>query len=134
MSIIIKVAFCKKCNGYGCATPAEKKNIHHPEIIDHYFYHGEPYFTLDHNTFENHIQYESMEIKLISFPEHVKADNLYCSCLKKAVIFQEFELIEKYETDIYFKDLYKFYHIKTTNVTSLYTGQRYFWPVYNEAW
>lgn len=125
MSIKIKVAFCKKCDGYSCATPVEKKHIQHPEIIDHYFYHGEPYFTLDHNTFENHIQYENMEVKLISFSEHVKMDHLYCSCLKKADILQEFEVIEKLETDIYFKDLYKFYNIQSTNATSAYTGQRY---------
>ncbi len=125
MSIIIKVAFCKKCKGYSCATPIEKKHIQHPEVIDHYFYHGEPYFTLDHNTFENHIQYENIEVKLISFSEHVKADHLYCNCLKKTVVLKEFEIIERYETDIYFKDLYKFYNIQPTNTPSVHTGQRY---------
>jgi hypothetical protein len=124
MSIKIKVAFCTECNGYYCATPAERKDCKHPDIIDHFLYHGEPWFTLDSHTFEHYKKYENLEFRTISFQEHVEKDHLYCHCKKKmraekTVYMYELkktentnESIEKHEvdTDIYFRDLYYTYN------------------------
>lgn len=121
MSIKIKVAFCKECSGYNSATPLQKKHCQHPEIIDHYFYHGEPYFTLDDNTFKDYTQDERIEIKILTISEHIKTDHLHCNCLQKTSALKTFEILENYEieTDFYFKDLYKFYNIHPINSNAL---------------
>ncbi|MDH6253338.1 hypothetical protein M2347_003065 [Chryseobacterium sp. H1D6B] len=124
MSIKIKVAFCKECNGYYSSTPAEKNNNNHPDIIDHFLYHGEPWVTLDHQAFEQYKNYENLEVRTVSLQQHMKKDHLYCTCkkkiqIKKAVYMYELKKtennndpIEKYEvdTDIYFRDLYYTYN------------------------
>lgn len=124
MSIKIQVATCTQCNGYYSAAPLEQKHINHPDIIDHFFYHGEPWFTLDQKTFENCKNYEHTEIIVMDLDEHVKQDHLYCHCNKKVLPVKtnyNYEIsdyqkaasvIEKIETEteIYFKDLYYTYN------------------------
>lgn len=122
MSIQIKIAFCTECNGYHSATPLDKKNSNHDDIIDHFFYHGEPFFTLDHSTFEKAAKLENTEIRIMSFEEHIQQDDLYCHCKKKKVRAKKNytygsidsvpqPVVEKYsDSDYYFKDLYHTYN------------------------
>lgn len=127
MSIQIKIAFCTKCKGYYSSTTADKKNNNHPDIIDHFLYHGEPWFTLDHHTFDHNKNFENIEVRTLSLEDHRENDHVYCHCEKKAraekkVYMYELkktektentnEFIEKYEvdTDIYFRDLYYTYN------------------------
>ncbi|MCJ8155116.1 hypothetical protein MKJ01_15210 [Chryseobacterium sp. SSA4.19] len=122
MSIKIQVAMCTKCNGYSSAAPLEKKDSNHPEIIDHFFYHGEPWFTLEQETFEKSKRYAQTEIVVMDLEQHVENDHLYCHCNKKAIKENHIPavskrqktdlVIEKYEveTEIYFKDLYYTYN------------------------
>ncbi|MEA1848717.1 MULTISPECIES: hypothetical protein [Chryseobacterium] len=124
MSIKIQVAKCTDCNGYYSSAPLENKDIFNPEITDHYFYHGEPWFTLDLNAFEKFKKYERTEIKVVELDEHRKQDHLHCHCPKKKTVSKKkyaysaskkqhtLPAIEKYDadTDIYFKDLYYTYN------------------------
>jgi hypothetical protein len=124
MSIKIQVAMCKDCNGYYCAAPLEKKDVHHPEIIDHFFYHGEPWFTLDKSTFAKFKNYKNTEIIIVDLHQHQKQDQQYCRCIKKKAVYKkkythssarkqkEVVFVEKNDadTDIYFKDLYYTYN------------------------
>ncbi|KQM29936.1 hypothetical protein ASE55_05230 [Chryseobacterium sp. Leaf201] len=101
----------------------EKKDTGHPEIIDHFFYHGEPWFTLEQETFDRCRGYEHTEIAVVDLHEHAQNDHQYCHC-KKNVITEEkilsagpklqksIPVAEKYEieTEIYFKDLYYTYN------------------------
>lgn len=123
MSIKIQVAICTQCNGYYSSAPLEKKDAGHPEIIDHFFYHGEPWFTLEQETFDQCRSYEHTEIAVVDLHEHAQNDHQYCHC-KKNVITEEkilsagpklqksIPVAEKYEieTEIYFKDLYYTYN------------------------
>ncbi|HBV14384.1 hypothetical protein [Chryseobacterium carnipullorum] len=130
MSVKVKVAYCTQCNGYYSSTPAEIGHSNHPDIIDHFFYHGEPWFTLDHQTFAKYKSYENIEIRVVKLADHVKNDHVYCRCSKKKsvqrIAYQQeskelkinIESVEKYQidTDIYFRDLYytsKNFHGKT---------------------
>ena len=81
--INIKVAFCEECEGYHCATPADNSLINHPEIIDHYFYHGEPWFTLDLETFNNTKIIDDAQVKIISLKMHRENDYKYCKCIRR---------------------------------------------------
>ncbi len=124
MSIKIQVAVCTQCNGYYSATTLEQKHSTHPEIIDHFFYHGEPWFTLDQKTFEKCRNYENTKIMVVDLDQHIKHDHLYCNCQKKANpvktnynyevsdLQKTSSLTEKIEidTEIYFKDLYYTYN------------------------
>lgn len=124
MSIKIQVALCTDCNGYYSSAPLEKKDIFHPEITDHYFYHGEPRFTLDIDGFEKFKKFENTEIKVFDLDEHRTQDHLHCHCLKKKQTSKKkytykapkkekiISTIEKIDadTDIYFKDLYYTYN------------------------
>jgi hypothetical protein len=124
MSIQIKIAFCTECNGYHSATTSDRKYNNHSDIIDHFFYHGEPFFTFDHSTFEKAAKLENTEILTMSLDEHVKQDHLYCYCKKKKNVTTKkkstYESVdsayqsvtnEKYsDTDYYFKDLYHTYN------------------------
>ncbi|WP_295199662.1 hypothetical protein [uncultured Chryseobacterium sp.] len=124
MNIKIKVAYCTQCQGYSSATPVEKKHISHPDIIDHFFYHGEPWFTLDHDTFETVKNLENTEERVITLQEHMENDNLYCRCQKDTVHLQQAYSTEEYtgadsvswydhqrtDADYYFTDLYHTYN------------------------
>lgn len=124
MSIKIQVAVCTECKGYFSAAPLEQKNANHPDIIDHFFYHGEPWFTLDCKTFEKSKKLENTQIVVTDLEEHAKDDHRYCNCKKKEVSAQvkyAYEALqtEKYlpymeknemENEIYFKDLYYTYN------------------------
>jgi len=83
MSIKIKVAFCTECKGYHSATPASEKHSDHIDIIDHFFYHGEPWFTLDPGTFEKASKLENTEVQTLLLSDHTQQDHLYCHCIKK---------------------------------------------------
>ncbi len=98
MSIKIKVAFCTECKGYHSATPVNQKHTDHIDIIDHFFYHGEPWFTLDPGTFEKASKLENTEIKTISLAEHTQQDHLYCHCSKKRVKRRHFSY-EYFDTE-----------------------------------
>ncbi|WP_326982863.1 hypothetical protein VUJ46_22365 [Chryseobacterium sp. MYb264] len=131
MSIKIKVAFCTECKGYHSATPAEEKYRDHDDITDHFFYHGEPWFTLDPETFEKALKLENTEVKIMSLTEHAQHDHLYCHCSKRRAKRRHFSYeyfdteaqlqTEKksYDTDYDFRDLYytsnQFHPAKTTN-------------------
>ncbi|MBD3904052.1 hypothetical protein NAL32_05615 [Chryseobacterium sp. Ch-15] len=97
-----------------------KKN--NPEIIDHYFYHGEPYFTFNQSSSNKAEQLEYTETKIIQLNEHQKSDLKYCGCKKtprklstvtqQSIRFSESPTpIPKYEevleTEIYFRDVYR---------------------------
>lgn len=123
MSIQIKIAFCTECNGYHSATPSDQKNYNHTDIIDHFFYHGEPWFTLDPATFEHATSLENTEVRTINLDEHVMQDHLYCHCEKKTAStknkydYQSIEPVsaiaaaEKYnDIEYYFSDLYYTYN------------------------
>lgn len=123
MSIKIQVAVCTQCNGYYSSAPLEKKHSNHPKIIDHFFYHGEPWFTLEQEIFEKYKTYEHTEIQVVDLHQHSKNDHQYCHCKKKAFtennilsvvpkLQKSNPVIEKYEveTEIYFKDLYYTYN------------------------
>ncbi|KUJ51052.1 hypothetical protein AR685_12565 [Chryseobacterium sp. JAH] len=137
MSISINVAFCSNCNGYCSATPAEKKHLNHPDVIDHFFYHGEPWFTLDHKTFEKKTQLEDVEVRILDFADHITQDQKYCHCVKAKKTLQTshrslhsktehnqstFEIPE-IESDLYFKDLYHtYYNFHSQHVSRKYAG------------
>ncbi len=124
MSIKIQVAVCTECNGYFSAAPLEQKNATHPDITDHFFYHGEPWFTLDCKTFDKSRNMEHTQIVITDLAEHAKNDHQYCHCKKKEVtakVKYSYESLsaERYipnmekneiETEIYFKDLYYTYN------------------------
>lgn len=124
MSIQIQVARCTQCKGYTSAAPTEQKYSNHPDIIDHYFYHGEPAFTLDLKTFEKFRNLEDTEIEIVELHDHEKNDHQHCKCVKKPVqkaLSAKKEVFsmpknpfaaEKSEMDneIYFKDLYYTYN------------------------
>ena len=134
MSIKIQVAMCTKCNGYYSSAPLEEKDSNHPEIIDHFFYHGEPWFTLEQDTFNKCKGYAHTEIMVMDLNEHAENDHEYCHCEKKvvkegnhiqAVAKKEKNhlVIEKYEVEneIYFKDLYYTYN----NFHGIHPGSNY---------
>jgi len=137
ISINIRVAFCTTCRGYYAATPVNKEHCNHPEIIDHFFYHGEPWFTLNNNTFEKMTSNNHTEIRILELSEHRTHDHQYCYCSKKALptkLVEEKPVIDKknmssvrdyYEVyaDVYFKDLYhtynNFHEIRTSGKNSV---------------
>lgn len=121
--INVKVAFCTECEGYYAATPDKTENSDHPEIVDHYFYHGEPRFTLCKTSFEENTQFLNTEIRVVELSEHQANDHRYCNCLKKAnslrtvnlgknqkePLFHVLPETVEMDADIYFKDLYHTY-------------------------
>lgn len=120
-SIDVKVAFCTECKGYYAATPAKKEDSNHPEIIDHYFYHGEPRFTLNPQSFALSTQWSNTEIRTISLLNHQENDHHHCNCVKngedrKIVInTKDHKLVlspenSEVDSDIYFTDLYYTYN------------------------
>ncbi|MBW7676772.1 hypothetical protein [Chryseobacterium chendengshani] len=122
-TINVKVAFCTQCKGYYAATSVRKEDNNHPEIIDHYFYHGEPHFTLNSRLFDENTQYLNTDIRIIKLSEHQVSDHQHCCCLKEIKTLKtvtkkttqkdsKTEINpEKYEieSDVYFKDLYYTY-------------------------
>jgi len=121
-TINVKVAFCTQCKGYYAAAPLRKEDNNHPEIIDHYFYHGEPYFTLNSNMFEENTQYSYTDIRIVELSEHQASDHQHCCCKKEMKTLEHVEK-PKYreskveinpeksemESDVYFQDLYYTY-------------------------
>jgi hypothetical protein len=118
--IYIKVAFCQKCSGYHASTYADSSQKNNPEIVDHYFYHGEPHFTFNQASFKKAEQLEYTEVKIIHLNDHQKNDLKYCGCKKKPKslpVAQNIKFTEsstklpKYEeiseTEIYFRDIYR---------------------------
>lgn len=119
--INIKIAFCLECGGYHSATPADQTQINHPEIVDHFFYHGEPWFTLDKKTFNKAEMLETTEVKIVSLDKHRKDDHNYCFCSKKVKTITKTPLFNfsesktqvihnhksDYDADIYFRDVYR---------------------------
>lgn len=123
MALELQLAHCETCNGYCSSTIMNKRDAEHPEIIDHYFYHGEPWFTLDAETFEESVQNRSADVQVVDFEEHLKDDLQYCTCDSTAMseskqvayhtanIFSyKSELKEYIQNDNYFYDLYIAYH------------------------
>lgn len=120
-NIYIKVAYCTNCGGYHSSTPENLAQINHPEIIDHYFYHGEPWFTLDQSVFKMSEMLEETEIKRINLTEHREHDHEYCHCKKKIQTavktpFDQFSIYPNtlpvaktpIETEeVYFRDVYQ---------------------------
>ncbi|UFH33110.1 hypothetical protein LNP04_05150 [Chryseobacterium sp. C-71] len=123
-SINVKVAFCTECKGYYAATPTKKEDCNHPEIIDHYFYHGEPYFTLNQRSFESNTQLSNTEVRILKLSDHQANDHQHCNCVKDIVQrkkiaskseYNESKLItstenSEMEADVYFTDLYCTYN------------------------
>jgi len=115
MSLKIKVAFCTQCKGYRSSTPEGKISVNHPEFIDHFFYHGEPWVTLDSDTFEKCSSDENVDVRTVTLEKHAENDKMYCHCQKENSVlkliypgYEAKEIIERFEveTDPYFKDLY----------------------------
>ncbi|MCY0969259.1 hypothetical protein [Chryseobacterium wangxinyae] len=124
-SISIKVAFCTSCKGYCSSTPVDKKDHDHPEIVDQFFYHGEPWFTFDQKTFEAKSDFQGIEVRILDLLVHRIKDRKYCSCKKakktrkdnyvatsakaEYSYFNPTDFAE-IESDLYFQDLYHTYH------------------------
>jgi hypothetical protein len=137
LSISINVAFCTNCKGYCSATPSDKKLLNHPDIIDHFFYHGEPWFTLDHKTFERKTQFQDIEIKTMDLSVHKTDDHQYCHCKKtrksakstpitqpsKVEYAQSASEMNEIESDLYFTDLYHtYYNFHAQNASMKHSG------------
>lgn len=119
MALELQLAHCEACNGYYSSTVLDTKDLDHPEIIDHYFYHGEPWFTLDKKTFDHSITQQAAKVRIVDFEEHLKDDQCYCTCAKSAKLKKDFvyhqtpnrnasrKVISEFiDQDIYFYDLY----------------------------
>lgn len=119
MALELQLAHCEACNGYYSSTVLDTRDLNHPEIIDHYFYHGEPWFTLDRKTFDYSLNQQSKHIRIVDFEEHLKDDQRYCNCakstkLKKDSVYHQVlsrnaskkAISEFIDQDIYFYDLY----------------------------
>ncbi|TDX86814.1 hypothetical protein [Epilithonimonas xixisoli] len=114
MGLQLQLAQCDTCNGYSSSTVLNPKDLTHPQIIDHYFYHGEPWFTLDQKTFDQSVKHCNTNVRIIDFDEHVEDDEKYCNCgdgkklnIESASIFTDKKKISEYiDQDIYFYDLY----------------------------
>ncbi|MCX8534067.1 hypothetical protein [Chryseobacterium luquanense] len=120
-NIYIKVAFCKNCGGYHSSAPENLSQINHPEIIDHYFYHGEPWFTLNQSVFETAALMNATEVKRMNLNDHRENDQDYCLCAKKiqTVTKTPFDQFSVYSNTIsaakqsveaeefYFRDVYQ---------------------------
>lgn len=123
MALKLQLAHCDACDGYYSSTVLNPKNINHPDIIDHYFYHGEPWFTLDQKTFDEALDRQAGSIQTVDLDEHIKDDQRYCTCGKKTKRIKEHlyylapsnnrskkALTEYVNQDIYFYDLYITYN------------------------
>lgn len=136
LSISINVAFCTNCMGYCSATPVEKKYFNHPDIVDHFFYHGEPWFTLDHKTFERKTQFQDIAIKTLDLSVHRNDDLQYCQCKKEKKNLKTTHVsrgsnieysqpaseMNEIESDLYFADLYHtYYNFHAQNVSVKHT-------------
>jgi hypothetical protein len=122
-SISIKVAFCTSCEGYCSATPVDKNDYDHPEIIDQFFYHGEPWFTFDQKIFEAKTQYQGIDVRILDLEIHRIKDRKYCHCSKTKKTAKSTQISTppkaehmyfasdyiEVESDLYFKDLYHTY-------------------------
>lgn len=114
MALQLQLAQCDTCNGYLSSTVLNPNDLTHPQIVDHYFYHGEPWFTLDKNTFDQSIKHGNTNVRIIDFEEHVENDEKYCKCRDRKKlsnespsIFSDKKKISEYiDQDIYFYDLY----------------------------
>jgi len=118
--INIMVAFCQKCGGYHSAAPADQSQVDHPEIVDHFFYHGEPWFTLDQDTFKKATMLEETEVRTVSLNHHREYDYMYCKCSKKVKTTTKTPVYQfagsnyaapvqqkaESEIDVYFRDVY----------------------------
>ena len=80
--INIKVAFCLQCGGYHSSAPADFSQVNDPEVTDHFFYHGEPWFTLNKETFEKALLLEDTVVKTLSLSNHKINDKKYCKCTR----------------------------------------------------
>jgi hypothetical protein len=117
MALELQLAHCDTCNGYYSSTVLNPKDLDHPEIIDHYFYHGEPWFTLDKKTFDA-LNQQSSNVRIVDFNEHLKDDQRYCTCAKNNKLKKDSadlspnrhisrKIISEFiDQDIYFYDLY----------------------------
>lgn len=123
MALKLQLAHCDACDGYYSSTVLNPKNINHPDIVDHYFYHGEPWFTLDQKTFDEALDRQTGSIHTVDFYEHIRDDQRYCTCSKKTKHVKEHlyypspnmnrsrkALTEYVNQDIYFYDLYITYN------------------------
>ncbi|MBV6879018.1 hypothetical protein NG800_003010 [Epilithonimonas ginsengisoli] len=123
MALELQLAHCDTCNGYYSSTVLNPKDLHHPRIIDHFFYHGEPWFTLDRKTFDQTVDHQADSVRIIDFEDHIKDDQRYCTCGKKTKHVKEHlyylapstnrnkkTLTEYVDQDIYFYDLYITYN------------------------
>lgn len=112
MSLELQLAHCNICSGYYSSTVLNSKDLGSPAIIDHYFYHGEPWFTLDKKTFDLSVDRRSADVKVVNFEEHLKDDHKYCTCNNLTASFTTNKQMPTDDTDhdIYFYDLYITYN------------------------
>lgn len=123
MALKLQLAHCAACDGYYSSSVLNHKDLNHPEVIDHYFYHGEPWFTLDKKTFDRSLDHQNAEIQIVDLEDHIKDDKRYCTCANKAKHTIEHlyylapntnrhkkTLNEYVDQDIYFYDLYITYN------------------------
>lgn len=119
MALELQLAHCDACNGYYSSTVLNPRDLNHPDIIDHYFYHGEPWFTLDKKTFDHSVDHQEANVRIVDFEEHIKDDHSYCTCAQKGKQRKDYlyhltpnlntqkKAIKEYiDQDIYFYDLY----------------------------
>lgn len=123
MALELQLAHCGTCNGYYSSTVVNPNDLQNPKIIDHYFYHGEPWFTLDKKTFGLSTSQQATDVRIVDFEEHQKVDHQYCTCNRmvdskndlKCNLISNTHMSDKTvneytEEDIYFYDLYITYN------------------------
>ena len=103
--------------------PVDKNDHNHPEIVDQFFYHGEPWFTFDQKKFDTKTQFEGIDIKIMDLTVHRIKDRKYCNCTKVKKVAKASHIsvsakteqayftsdYHEIESDIYFQDLYHTY-------------------------
>lgn len=124
MALELQLAHCGTCKGYYSSTVVNPNDLQNPKIIDHFFYHGEPWFTLDKKTFVLSTDHQTADVRIVDFEEHQKEDHLYCTCKRTVDSKNDFKcnlvsnfhntadksLNEYTDEDIYFYDLYITYN------------------------
>lgn len=116
--INLKVAYCKLCNGYRSSIATSEINNNHAEVIDHYLYHGSPWFTFDKEIFSQIISQRDIVIREVRLSTHKESDRNYCKCPQfttydtltvvapQGEIRNDKVITDFSDTEYYFRDVY----------------------------
>ncbi len=116
--INLKVAYCTQCDGYRTSIVTSKINNKHDDVIDHYLYHGSPWFTFDYQVFSEISSKKDVEIREVGLSQHRKNDRKYCTCdqvsthevitaITPKVVAKKHRISTDFsDADYYFRDVY----------------------------